>query len=121
MVGDHDSRSHEFSIQLRTFDADKSGAGLGLPVLIALVGALLGRNTRGGTIIVGPLNLGGSLEIVPNPVAIAEMAVDKQAATLLMPVVSRRALNDLPDELWTKVNIEFYRDLSDAVFKSLGE
>ena len=38
-----------------------------------------------------------------------------------MPVSARRALNDLPDELWTKVNIEFYLDPADAVFKSLVE
>lgn len=60
---------------------------------------LLERSTRGGTIVVGPLNLGGSVELIPNPVAIAELAVDKQAVTLLMPVAARRALNDLPDEL----------------------
>ena len=90
LVGDRDPRGHEFSIQLRPMDADKSGAGLGLPVLVALVGGLLERNTRGGTIIVGPLNLGGSVEMIPNPVAIAELAVDKQATTLLMPVAARR-------------------------------
>ena len=56
-----------------------------------------------------------------HPVAIAELAVDKQATTLLMLVTARRALNDLPDDLWTKVNIEFYRDRADAVFKSLDD
>jgi ATP-dependent Lon protease len=92
-----------------------------LPVLIALCGSLLGRNTRGGTIIVGPLNLGGSIEMLPNAVRIAELAVDKQPQTLLMPVAARRQLNDLPDELWTRVNIEFYKDAADAVFKALVE
>jgi ATP-dependent Lon protease len=121
LVGDRDPRSHDFTIQLRSMDADKTGGGLGLPVLLAFVGALLERNTRGGTIVVGPLNLGGSIEMLANPVAIAELAVDKQAATLLMPVSARRALNELPDELWTRVNIEFYKDLTDAVFKGLTE
>jgi len=121
LVGNRDPRSHEYSIQLRPFDADKSGAGLGLPVLVACVGGLLERSTRGGTIIVGPLNLGGSVALIPNPVAIAELAVDRQAATLLMPVAARRALNDLPDELWTKINIEFYSDPADGVFKALLE
>lgn len=121
LVGERAPREHEFTMQLRAMDADKSGTGLGLPVLIALVGALLERHTRGGTIIVGSLNLGGSVEPVANPVAIAELAVDKQATTLLMPVTARRALNELPDDLWTKVNIEFYRDLADAVFKSLDD
>ena len=121
LIGDRDARAQEFTIQLRPFDADTSGAGLGLPVLVACVGGLLERSTRGGTIVVGPLNLGGSIERIPNPVAVAELAVDKQAATLLMPVSARRALNDLPDDLWTKINVEFYSDPADGVFKALLE
>jgi len=121
LVGDREPREHEFSVQMRAIDADKSGTGVGLPVLIALCGSLLGRNTRGGTIVVGALNLGGSIEMVPNAIRIAELAVDKQAQTLLMPVAARRQLNDLPDDLWTRISIEFYKDAADAVFKALVE
>ena len=98
-----------------------SGAGLGLPVLIALVGGLLERSVRGGTIVVGALNLGGSVERLPKPVEIAELAVERQAAVLLMPVSARRDLFDLPDDLWTRINIEFYADPVDAAFKALVE
>ena len=59
----------------------------------------MGRNTRGGTIVAGALNLGGSIEMVPNAIRIAELAIDKQAQTLVMPVSARRQLNDLPDAL----------------------
>lgn len=97
LVGDRNPRQEEFSIQMRPMDADKSGMGLGLPVVIALCGSVLGRNTHGGTIVVGALNLGGSVEMVPNAVRIAELAIDKQAQTLLMPVSARRQLNDLPE------------------------
>ncbi|MEW6114427.1 MAG: BREX system Lon protease-like protein BrxL, partial [Thermodesulfobacteriota bacterium] len=121
LVGDRDPREHEFSIQMRAMDADRTGAGLGLPVLVALCGSLLEKNTRGGTIVVGALNLGGSTELIPNAMQIAELAIDKQAQTLLMPVSSRRQLNDLPDDLWTRINIEFYKDSADAVFKALVE
>ncbi len=121
LVGDRDPREHEFSIQMRAMDADKTGTGVGLPVLVAMCGSLLGRNTRGGTIVVGQLNLGGSIDMLPNAVAIAELAIDKQAQALLMPVVARRQLNDLPDEMWTKISIEFYKDAADAVFKALVE
>ena len=119
LVGDRDSRAHEYSIQLRPFDAERSGAGLGLPVLVACVGGLLERSTRGGMIVVGLLILGGSVELLSNPAAIAETAVDKQAATLLMPMAARHTLDDLPDELWTKLDIELYGEPADGVFKSL--
>jgi ATP-dependent Lon protease len=104
---------------MRPMDADKSGTGMGLPVLVALCGSLLVRNTRGGTIIAGALNLGGSIDMIPR--RSAELAIDKQAQTLLMPVSTRRQLNDLPDDLWTKVSIEFYKDATDAVFKALTD
>ena len=121
LVGDRDPRTHEFSVQMRAMDNDKSGGGLGLPVLIALAGGLLQRSTRGGLIIVGSLNLGGSLEMLPNAVALVEIAIEKQASVLLMPVAARRQLNELPDELWTKINIEFYSEAGDAFFKALAE
>ena len=121
LVGDRNPREEEFSIQMRPMDSDKAGAGLGVPILVAMCGGLLGRNTRGGTIVVGALNLGGSIEMIPNAVRIAELAIDKQAQTLLLPVSARRQLNDLPDDLWTKISIEFYKDGADAVFKALVE
>ena len=45
--------------------------------------------------------------------------MDKQANVLLLPVGARRELMNLRDDLWTKVNIEFYRDAEDGVFKLL--
>lgn len=121
LVGDREPRAHEFSVQLRALDAARSGSGIGVGVLLALAGALLERNTRGGTVVVGPLNLGGSIDAVTNAVAIAELAVDKRAGTLLMPVAARRLLNDLPDDVWTRLSIEFYGDPVDAVFKGLAD
>lgn len=121
LVGDRDPRAHEFSVQLRPLDTDTSGKDLGLSVLLALSASLLERSTRGGLIIVGALNLGGSVELIQNPVAIAGLAIDKSATTLLMPISARRQLFELPDELATKINIEFYSDPVDALVKALME
>ena len=76
---------------------------------------------HGFLLVVGALNLGGSVELIPNAARIVELAIDKQAQTILMPVAARRQLNDLPDDLWTKISIEFYKDSADAVFKALVE
>jgi ATP-dependent Lon protease len=116
-----DPRAHEFSVQSRAMDADRSGHGIVLGVLVALCGALIERSVKGGLIIVGALNLGGSVEMIPNPVAVAELAVEKGAATVLMPIAARRQLFELPDELATKISIEFYADPKDAFLKGLVE
>jgi ATP-dependent Lon protease len=121
LVGDRDPRAHDLSVQLRSMDMDTSGQGLGLAVLMALCGALIEKSTKGGLIIVGALNLGGSVELLPNPVAIAELAVEKGATTLLMPIAARRQLFDLPDELATTISIEFYSDSADALLKAVVE
>ncbi len=41
--------------------------------------------------------------------------------TQTIDFAKKNLLNDLPDELWTKINIEFYKDSADAVFKALVE
>lgn len=121
LVGDRDPRAHEYSIQLRAFDAAKKGAKLGVPVLIAMSSALLKKPVKGGLIVVGEINLGGSIEPVHNAVNIAELAVEKGATALLMPVTARRQLYDLSDDMATKVDIQFYQDARDALLKALVE
>jgi ATP-dependent Lon protease len=121
LVGDKDPRSHEFNVQLRSFDAARSGAKLSVPALLALCSALLKRSMRGGLVIVGEVNLGGSIEQVHNAVSLAELAVEKKAKSLLMPVTCRRQLNDLSDEMATKLDIEFYLDAKDALLKALAQ
>ncbi|MFU2079466.1 protease Lon-related BREX system protein BrxL [Avibacterium endocarditidis] len=121
LVGDKDPRQHEYTVQLRAFDSSKSGAKLGVSALIALCTALLKKSARGGLIIVGEVNLGGSIEPIHNPINIAEIAVEKGASTLLMPVSCRRQLIDLSDDMATKIDIQFYQDVKEALLKAIVE
>jgi ATP-dependent Lon protease len=121
LVGDRDPRSHEFSIQLRAFDASKTGSTTGVPTLLALCSSLLERSIKGGMIVVGGVNLGGSIDPIYNTVSVAELAVEKGAALLLMPVSARKQLFDLSDEMATKVDVQFYSDAREALFKALAE
>lgn len=121
LVGDKEPRQHEFTVQLRAFDAAKAGTKLGVAALIAMSSALLKRSLRGGLIVIGEINLGGSIEPIHNPVTLVEIAVEKGATAILMPVTCRKLLFDLSDEMATKVDIQFYLDARDALLKSLGE
>lgn len=119
LVGDRDPRAHEFSVQLRAFDASKSGAAVGIGVLLSLCSALLQKSLKGGLVVAGGLNLGGSLEPIYNAVNVAELAVEKGAATLLIPVSARKQMNDLSDDMVTKINIQYFTDAKDALIKAL--
>jgi len=121
LVGDRDPRGHEFTIQLRAFDTARNGSQVGVGVVVALCSALLGKNIRGGLIVVGGLNLGGSIEPVYNAVSVVELAVERGATSVLMPVTSRKQLYDLSDSMATRVDVQFYSDARDALLKSLGE
>jgi len=121
LVGDRDPTDHEFSIQLRSFSAAKSGAGIGMAALIAMSTALLEKNIKGGIVVVGQLNLGGSLNLIYDAINITETAVEKGATTLLIPLNARKQLNDLSDDMITKINIQYYSDLKDCLIKALME
>ena len=121
LVGDRDPRAHEFSVQLRALDRDRSGASLGLPTLLAFCGGLLEKSLKGGLIVVGALNLGGSVEPLPNAVGIVEVAVEKGAHSILLPISARKQLFELSDEMATRINIQFYSEPTDALLKALLE
>ena len=121
LVGDREPRSHEYTIQVRAYDASRSGSATGVGVLLALCSALLEKNLKGGLVVVGGLNLGGSIEPIYNAVSVVESAADKGCKTILMPVTTRKQLFDLPDEIATRVTIIFYSDARDALLKALNE
>jgi hypothetical protein len=121
LVGDRDPREHEFAVQLRSFDAAKNGAQLGVGVLLALCSALLGKPLKGGLAITGGVTLGGSIEPIHNPIDVVELALEKGAVAVLMPVSCRRALIDLSDDVATKVQVLFYGDAADALRKAVHE
>ena len=61
-------------------------------MLIALCSALLAPSLKGDLAIVGGLNLGGSVELVHNPIEVMELAMEKGAGMVLLPVSCRRVL-----------------------------
>ena len=92
-----------------------------MAVLISLCSALLERSVKGGLVVVGQLNLGGSIDNVYNAVNFAELAVEKGATTLLVPINARKQLNELSDDMVTKISILYYTDLKDCLLKALLE
>jgi predicted ATP-dependent Lon-type protease len=100
---------------------EMSGRPFGVAALLSLCSALLRKSIRGGLIIVGELTIGGSIEPVHNAVTLAEIAVEKGAQAVLLPVSCRRDLVDLSDDMATKIDVQFYKDARDALLKAMVE
>lgn len=90
-------------------------------IAIAMYSVLINRNLRGGLVVVGGLNLGGSLEVIHNAIDAVELAVEKGASLVLMPVTARKQLVDLSDEMATKVNVLYYSDVREGFVKAIAD
>ncbi len=121
LVGDRNPREHEFSIQLRAFDTSKTGSSLGVAALLALCSALINKSLRGGMVVLGGINLGGSIDPLHNAIDVVELAVEKGASVVLMPVSSRKQLFDLTDDIATKATVVFYNDAREALIKAISD
>ena len=79
------------------------------------------KSLRGGLVVVGGLNLGGSIDPLHNAIDVVELAVEKGASIVLMPVSARKQLFDLSDDMATKVNVLFYGDAREALIKAIAD
>lgn len=52
---------------------------------------------------------------------VVDQLYEKGAITLLIPLNERKQLNELSDEMVTKINIQYYTDLRDCLVKTLME
>src|SRR5205823_40750 len=114
LVGTRNPDEYEFAVQLRPLDSARSGIHLGIPVLLAFCSAMLQRSLLGGLVAVGGLNLGGEIEPVHDAARLVDLAIDKGATSVLMPVAARRQLNEMSDEAATKITILYYNDAREA-------
>ena len=121
LVGDRNPREHEFAIQLRAFDTSKTGNSLGVAALLAICSALINKSLRGGMVVLGGINLGGSIDPLHNAIDVVELAVEKGASLVLMPVSSRKQLFDLSDDIATKVTVVFYNNAREALMKAISD
>ena len=90
-----------------------------MAVLLAVCSSLINKSLRGGIVIVGGINLGGSIDPLYNAIDVVELAIEKGALVILMPVSSRKQLFDLSDDLATKVTIVYYNDAREALIKAI--
>jgi ATP-dependent Lon protease len=121
LLGDHDPKSNEFSVQIRALSPISGASSLGVPILLSICSSALRKSLKGGFVVVGGMSVGGTLEPVYNALDMAELAAEKGASAIVLPVSSRKQMNEMSDDLAARLTIIYYTDSRDALLKVLGE
>jgi len=103
---------------------DLQGIGLSgeisLAVLIGLFSSAVGKSVLERLAVCGTMTIGGTIKKIENLAEYLQVAVDAGAKRLLIPASSVTDLFAIPSDLITKIQLVFYSDPIDAVFKSMG-
>ena len=113
--------AQELDVTLVTGDQAVADRFSNTAVLLALCSSLIEQSLKGGLVVVGALNLGGSIDPVHNAVDLTELAAEHGAKHVLMPVSARDQMFRLPDDVATEVSVQYYGDIEDALFKGLSD
>jgi ATP-dependent Lon protease len=118
---DRDPGEKELKVQVETMDPARTGVGLSIPILMAMSSALLDRPLRPGMAIAGSTTIAGVIEPITRVVDICELAAERGAAELLLPIGAKRDLADLSDEVASSFGAKLYVSAEDALRKALSE
>ncbi|MDV2581669.1 protease Lon-related BREX system protein BrxL [Alkalibacillus haloalkaliphilus] len=123
------SKSISGTISIKTKDymmdvQDIQGIGLtpelAIAELVGLSSAAMDRAVQDSLVIIGSMTGGGTLKKVESFADILQVCVDSGGKKVLVPASSATDLATVPPDLMTKVQLIFYQDPVDAVYKALG-
>lgn len=93
---------------------------LALPAFISLCSGALDRPVHEQIAILGTFTIGGSVSGIDNLSDLLQICLDAGAKKVLIPISSAGKISTVPPDLFSKFQISFYEDPTDAVYKSLA-
>jgi len=92
-----------------------------MAVLMSMCSAIIEKNFKGGLVVVGQLNLGGSLDMVYNTVNLARNSCWKTNNYSTDSYQCKKAVEWPLGWYITKINIQYYTDLKDCLVKTFQD
>jgi ATP-dependent Lon protease len=118
---DRDLSSYDINAQVMSLMQGKDAKDLGMAFFIGLVSAILHRTTAAGLVVLGKMSIHGVITYVEGLGDKLRIAMDSGAKRVMIPTMNRKDFATLPDEVIDKMQIEFYSDPIQAVYKALSE
>lgn len=118
---DRDLSSYDINIQVMSLMQGKDARDLGVAFYVALISAILGRPIAAQLVVLGQMSIHGVLSRVEGLGDKLRIAMDAGARRVIIPTENRRDFAELPAEVIDKLQIDFYSEPNQAVFKALAD
>ena len=115
-----DVKSSDYAINVIDLQGIGPSGEISLATLIGLFSSAVGKPLLERMVVCGTMTIGGTVKKIDNLAEYIQVAVDAGARRILIPASSASDLPSIPPELITKIQLIFYSDPVDAVFKSMG-
>lgn len=103
---------------------DLTGVGftcrLALPTVVAICSAILKKPTLSSLVVLGDVNINGTLNKVDDLASVLQTCRDSGAKKVLLPITSAVDIVNVPVDLIAYFSLIFYSTPQEAVFKALG-
>jgi len=99
----------------------KEGSQTASAFFIALFSALLGKSVRPGTVVLGEITVQGGVLPVTDLAECVQLARENGARRVLVPIANARDIPQIPPEILPGLELAFYSDPKDCLFKALQE
>ena len=117
---ERDLNSYDLNIQVMSPIQGKDTEDLGAAFFVAILSAIVGRNTAPSMVVLGQMSIHGVLSRVERLSERLRVAMDAGARQVLLPTVNASDLGGIPSELLDKLRIEFYSDPAQAAYKAVA-
>ena len=112
--------NNDFLLDIRDLQGIGPISDVSLSSLIAMVSSALKLPVQSQLAIMGSISIGGTINKIENLANLLQVANEVGATKVLIPSSTKSQIGDVPDDLFTKFQIIFYKDPEDAIFKALN-
>jgi len=89
-------------------------------VCVSIVSSILDRKILPRTVVLGDITLQGSVLTLIGLADCLQAVAEQGGKRVLIPIGNTKELSSVPTEILNKLELLFYTDPLDAIFKALG-
>jgi ATP-dependent Lon protease len=112
--------NNDFLVDVRDIQGVGNTHELSLAALVALTSASMKMPVQSQLAVLGTMSIGGTINKLEELANMLQVASEAGATKVLLPSSAKVQIGDVPDDLFTKFQIIFYKDPEEAVFKALS-